>query len=214
MRTSKPSERGFTLAGLIVILTVIMIVVAYTVPRQWSMILKRERDRQTMFVMRQYARSILKWRTKHQGWPVSLDQIKEAKSPRMIRGLGGELPNPFSGKVDWILVPPGAVSGAPGQPPPGVQQGGTPSSPWARNEGRGATSARPNTPAGPGGPLTFNPELSPKDYVGPFIGVRPNLTGPSFLALNGAESYEQWSFTALDLEQEINARRAVMALFK
>jgi len=40
---------------------------------------------------------------------------------------------------------------------------------------------------------------------GPFIGVRPSKTGQSFLEFRGAKSYEQWSFTALDLKAEMQA---------
>ena len=39
----KRSERGFTLAALIVILTIMMVFVAYTVPRQWSTVMQRQR---------------------------------------------------------------------------------------------------------------------------------------------------------------------------
>ena len=67
-RTSD-GERGFTLAGLIVILTIIMIFLAYTVPRQWSAIMQRERERQTIFVMKQYARCIYEFQ-KTKGNPV------------------------------------------------------------------------------------------------------------------------------------------------
>src|SRR4051812_6106093 len=101
-------ERGFTLAGLIVIMTIISIFVAYTVPRQWSMILQRDRDRQTIFIMKQYARAILEWQKRHGGLPTSLDQLKEARSPRFVRGKKGEWIDPLTGEVDWVLVPPGA----------------------------------------------------------------------------------------------------------
>jgi hypothetical protein len=43
-----------------------------------------------------------------------------------------------------------------------------------------------------------------KDYAGgPFVGVRPPKTGESILEYRGVKSYEQWSYTALDLTQEI-----------
>src|ERR1700704_4565553 len=76
LRASAPtrlraSEDGFTLAGVLVILTVIMVFVAYTVPRQWSEVMNRERDKQTIFVMRQYARAIREWTKRHGGSPVS-----------------------------------------------------------------------------------------------------------------------------------------------
>ena len=172
-RTSN-RERGFTLAGLIVILTIIMIFIAFTVPRQWSAVMQRDRERQTIFVMKQYARSIRDF-AKTKGNPVKLDQLKEARLPRYIRGPKGEYVDPLTGKVDWILVPAGAVSRTI-DPKTGKQ-----------------TAA-------------FNAAASPKDYVGPFVGVRPPVTGKSYLSLNGADTYEAWVYTVDDLNNEINLR--------
>ena len=81
--TSSEAQRGFSLAALIVLLTIISLVIAYTVPTQWSMVMKRERDRQTIFLMKQYARGILKWQLKHNNTaPVSLQQMQDARKPR------------------------------------------------------------------------------------------------------------------------------------
>jgi type II secretory pathway pseudopilin PulG len=96
-RTARAGEAGFTLAGLIVIMTVIMIVVAYTVPQQWSMIRARERDRQTIFAMKQYARAIREFQRKNNVLPSSLKQLKEAREPRYIRGTTGFINDPVSG---------------------------------------------------------------------------------------------------------------------
>jgi len=167
-------ERGFSLAGLIVILTIIMVFIAFTVPRQWSMVMQRDRERQTMFVMKQYARSISEY-SKTKGPPVKLDQIKEARLPRYIRGVKGEYVDPLTGKVDWILVPAGAVT-------------------------------RTVDPATGKQTANFNAGASPKDYVGPFVGVRPPVTGKTFITFNGATSYETWVYTVDDLKTEINMR--------
>ena len=40
--SGRESERGFTLAGVIVLMTILMIVVTYTVPRAWSTVVQRE----------------------------------------------------------------------------------------------------------------------------------------------------------------------------
>ncbi|HEY2325017.1 MAG TPA: type II secretion system protein [Thermoanaerobaculia bacterium] len=172
-RTSD-SERGFTLAGLIVILTIIMVFLAYTVPRQWSAVMQRDRERQTIFVMKQYARSIYEFQ-KTKGNPVKLDQLKEARLPRYIRGVKGEYPDPLTGKVDWILIPAGAVT-------------------------------RTVDPATGKQTTNFNAGASPKDYVGPFVGVRPPITGKSYVSFNNADTYETWVYTVDDLKNEINLR--------
>ncbi|HEY2093781.1 MAG TPA: type II secretion system protein [Thermoanaerobaculia bacterium] len=192
------AERGFTLAGLIVILTVIMIFAAYTVPRQWSAIMQRERERETVFAMKQYARSIREFAKNHGGTrPVSMDQLKEAKLPRYVRGPKGEIIDPLTGKFDWILVPPGAVTT---NPAGGIGQGGPPN---------GGTTTGTSTSTPPSSPTTFNPAASPKDYIGDFVGVRPPVTGRAMLKFNGAEQYDQWYYTVNDLDAEIRLRTAL-----
>src|SRR6185436_1510716 len=181
-------QEGFTLAALIVILTIIAMVIAFTVPEQWSMIMGRERDKQTIFLKKQYARAIKSWSMKNGGMPTSLDQLTEARRPRMIRG-DGKWPCPLTGKEDdWILVPFAAVQQQPGTPAPGT----------------------PPTPGGQpsAGPSKLQKEASPKDYVGPFVGVRPNAEGKSFISLNGAEDYSEWVYTVLDLENDIAVKNA------
>ena len=185
----RAAQEGFTLAALIVILTVISIIVAFTVPPQWSMIMHRERDKQTIYQMRQAARAIARWQLKHQGLPNSIEQLKEAKSPRMIRVMGGEagFVMPLTGKEeDWILVPEIALEPVTQQP------------------------TQPGQPAPPLPPSKLREGASPPGYEGPFIGIRPNKTGKSFIALNGAEDYSQWVYTTRDLGNEVRARIAAV----
>jgi type II secretory pathway pseudopilin PulG len=194
-RTASSSrQEGFSLAALIVILTIIAVTIAYTVPAQWSMVMKRERDRQTIFLMKQFARGILTWQQKHNGAPVSLQQMQDARKPLILRN-GGKWPCPLTGKEDdWILVPESAVT-ANGQVVPDIN--GRP--------GGGVVPA----PGAPGA-RKLNKALSPKDYVGAFVGVRPNATGKSFIALNEAEDYSEWVYTVYDLRDEIAKRQAAL----
>lgn len=198
-------ESGFTLAGLIVVMTVMMIFVAYTVPRQWSMIMQRERELQTIFIMKQYARAIHEFSRKNgNSLPVSINQLKEAKVPRYIRAKDGEYIDPLTGEVDWLIIPAssapatgGAVPGTTGAPPTSGPTGATGPSGATGEENTGA----PTIPAVP-----------MKDYAGgPFIGVRPAKTGKSFLEFNGAQNYEQWSYTVTDYRNQLAARLAAAA---
>jgi len=203
--SSESREEGFTLAALIVILTIIMIVVAYTVPAQWSMVMKRERDRQTIFLMKQYARGIMRWQQKHNSAPVSLEQMQEARKPLILRN-GGKWPCPLTGNEDdWILVPPNAVM-ADGQLAPGAPGNPLPRNP-ASNPRQQQQQQQQQQQAGNRAPTKLNKELSPKDYVGPFVGVRPNATGPSFIEFNGATDYSEWVYTVQDLQNEISVRQ-------
>ena len=196
---TQSSEEGFTLAGLLVILTIISIVIAYTVPEQWSMIMQRERDRQTIFAMKQAARAIRLWQRKNSAMPTSLDQLKEANKPRMLRMTGDTFPMPLTGKEeDWILVPIGALEAQQPVAPP--------------NQPPQNPATNPQNPQQPAltPPSKLNKALSPKDYVGAFVGIRPNKEGKSFIALNGAEDYSEWVYTVQDLENEIQMRVAAI----
>jgi type II secretory pathway pseudopilin PulG len=202
-RRRRDSQAGFTLAGLIVILTIIAVLIAYTVPPQWSKIMQRERELQTIFVMKQYARAIYTWSKAHGGMPTKLDQLKEARLPRVIRGPKGEYTDPLTGKVDWILIPPTAVQG---------QLPGAPGTPGSVGVGVGPgnnTNPNSNNLQNVGGlQAKLNPQLSPKDYVGPFIGVRPGATGKSLIAYRESETYDGWFYTINDLQIEIKNRTA------
>jgi hypothetical protein len=168
------------LAGVIVMVTIMMVFVAYTVPRQWSAILQRDRERQTIYVMQQYARACLEFQRKNQTYPISPSQLKEARTPRVMRGVEGELIDPLTGEVDWLVIPQAAAipANAPALPP------GSPAQP---------------KPVLPGIPL--------KDYAGgPFVGVRPPISGKSMITLNGNDTYETWSYTALDLKKDLDLR--------
>jgi type II secretory pathway pseudopilin PulG len=203
----RTGEQGFTLAALIVILTIMMIFVAYTVPRQWSTVLQREREKQTVFAMRQYARAIYDFQDKHKALPTSMDQLTKARQPRFLRGgPKSEIIDPLTGEVDWMLIPATALNQG-----PQVRGGPNPSNPT--NPTNPANPTNPTTGSQGQQPSATIPAFPMKDWAGgPFIGVRPNKTGKSMLMLNGVDQYEQWNFTYQDIKAEIDARRAAVAL--
>ena len=192
-RTRTSSQEGFTLAALLVILTIIAMVIAYTVPEQWSMVMGRERDRQTIFLMKQYARAIKAFQGKNGGFPASLEVLREARDPRLIRG--GKWPCPLNGKEDgWILVPPQAIQG-----------GGVVPSDIAKY-----ANTSMNTAAGTAS--TLLKEASPADYTGQFAAVRPKASGKSFIAFKGVEDYSEWVYSLQDLDQEIAQKNAAATM--
>jgi type II secretory pathway pseudopilin PulG len=202
-RAGKSAESGFTLAGVIVIMTIMMIVVAYTVPRMWSTVLKRERERQTIYAMQQYAKAIVEFREKNKTYPTSPQQLKDARSPRMIRGVKGEYTDPLTGEIDWLVIPQAAAASLPAHTttngtngPRGVPPPPPPPPPFGSSTDTSSTSTNPNAPPGlPGIPI--------KDYAGgPFVGVRPAAHGKSLMTLFGADTYETWVYTTIDYDQE------------
>ncbi len=194
---SWPGQAGFTLAALIVVMTLLMIVITYTVPQQWSAVMARERDAQTIFIMKQYARSIRAFQVKNGSPPTSLAQLKEARLPRLMRG-SGEWIDPLTGKVDWIPVPAAAVQPQQNQiGPDGRPRPVTPPPPTSGSQPQPLGGSQPN-PGQPGG------------FVGPIAGVKPAKTGKSVLTLNNSDSYENWQYTTQDLETEIQGRRQAL----
>ena len=182
-------------------MTVIAVMIAYTIPKQWSIAMARERDQETLFAMKQYARALQAFQDKNKAQAVSLDQLKQARNPRFIRGTTGEYVDPLTGKVDWIPI---AMSNQIAQQAQQQQQGAAPVPvPGQRTQIVQPVLAPPvqTTPglqtstSGPGG------------FVGPIMGVRPNKTGTSYLSINGSDTYEQWSYTTVDLQNEIAQRR-------
>jgi type II secretory pathway pseudopilin PulG len=203
-RAGKSRESGFTLAGVIVIMTIMMIVVAYTVPRMWSTVLKRERERQTIYVMQQYVKAIAEFQKKNNTFPTSPQQLKDARLPRMIRGVKGEYTDPLTGEVDWLVIPQAAQASLPPHTTTNTNGTAGPTLPVAvpatDTSSSNNSSGNPNAATGlPGIPI--------KDYAGgPFIGVRPAAHGKSLTTLFGAETYETWVYTTLDYTRERDAR--------
>lgn len=207
---SKHGQRGFTLAGVIVLASIVMIFAAYTIPRQWSTIMKRERERQTIYAMQQYAKAITEFRLKNNAYPTSPQQLKDARLPRLIRGLKGELVDALTSEVDWLVIPQAAAAALPQHniaPNPNNPQNAPPPPPPLPTQTTSTNGTNPQAPPGlPGVPI--------KDYAGgPFIGVRPAAHGKSLTMLLGADTYETWVYTSLDYEQEkqlrINAAQTV-----
>ena len=193
------NERGFTLAAVLTIMSVMLIFVAFTVPRQWSIVMQREREQQTIYVMKQYARACEEFRRKNNTFPVSMDQLVKARQPRFLRCPENGCIDPLTGQVDWLVIPqsqaPAPTGGA--TAPPGVVQTPAPGLPPPQAQ----NPQQPGAPTGPQG-------IPIKDYAGgPFVGVKPNKNGSSLILFNGADHYEQWIYTALDYGQDRNARQ-------
>jgi len=154
---SVEAESGFTLAGLIVIMTIMMIIVAYTVPRQWSTVVQRERELETIFIMKQYARAIHEFSRKNgNAYPVSMEQLTKSKLPRYLRGLHPQDPDPLTGEVDWQIIP-AAAAGATGTAIPGtggVLPGSTTTTGTTPSTQTQTTSTTSTTTTGPSPPQT------------------------------------------------------------
>src|SRR6266568_941998 len=173
---------GFTLAAVLAIMSIMLIFVAFTVPRQWSAVMQRERELRTIYVMQQYAKAIEAFRLKNNIFPVSMSQLADARQPRFLRCPKDGCIDPLTGEVDWLLIPQSQARppGGGNPPPPGVL---------------------PQT-------ATAQVGVPMKDYAGgPFVGIRPPKNGNSLIIFKGADHYEQWMYTAFDYQVDRTARQ-------
>ncbi len=191
---SASGESGFSLASLLVILTIMAVFLAYTVPRMWSDVMRRQRERQTIFVMKQYARAVLEYQKSHANTaPTQLAQLKDARRPRVIRGVG-QLVDPLTGRFDWVPIPFGTIT--PGTTAPGTAPPAPAPPPGGGMNGTTGTSGT-NTAGGQ--------NIDAANFVGPFIGVKPGISGESLMTLNEKNHYEEWIYTVSDLQRDINS---------
>jgi type II secretory pathway pseudopilin PulG len=198
----RKAQSGFTLAALLVILSVIAVITAFLVPKMWSSIMWRERDAHTIWVMEQYARAISDFQRATGGLPTSLEQLEKQSMPRVLRQT---YVNPLSGELDWIMVPAGTAT-------PGLQQqagqGGAPGRPAGNQPPGTGLTPQGQGPGGAVNPLGQPGGGDPRSYSGPFIGVRPPQTGESFLELFEQKNYENWMYTLNELQLEQTATGA------
>lgn len=120
--SGRPVPAGFTLIELLVVLVIIALLLSIVVPNYFRP-LHRSRDtvlRKDLQVMR---RAIGQYDADKGVYPDSLQALAQA------RYLGSVPPDPVTGQVDWIIVPPppgeeGGVfdlhPGAPGKAPDGT----------------------------------------------------------------------------------------------
>ena len=184
-------ESGFTLAGVIVIMTIMMIFVAYTVPRMWSdghEARARAADHLRDAAVRE---AIAEFREKNNGaYPTSIDQLKEARQPRMIRGVIGGVRRPAHRRSGLDLVHPD--SRAPLASPRNRRRIGT---------GRNAHSVADGSTRHPaaGGTVTTRSVRGRHDLRS---AARP------IISLNAADQSENWIYTIDDLAGPESARDA------
>ena len=79
-------------------MSIMLIFLAFTVPRQWSAVMRRERELQTIYVMQQYAKAIEAFRLKNNIFPVSMSQLADARQPRFLRCPKDGCLDPLTGR--------------------------------------------------------------------------------------------------------------------
>ena len=175
----RPSEAGYNLVVLAVMITVMNIAVAAALP-YWSSWAKRQNEEELIFRGLQYAEAIRLFRVRQGRLPTALEELIEVE-PRVIRQLW---PNPMDEEGRWGLLMQGTPSNT-------GQQG---------NRQAGSASPANAGAAGGAGGLTAVPPPNEEEgegpTVGPILGVYSATPGPSMRVWNGQEDYSNWYFTS------------------
>lgn len=180
-RTPFPRERGSSEAGynlvmLMVLLTILSIVLAASLPA-WSNVIRRDKEEELIFRGLQYAEAIRVFQNRFQRPPIRLEELVEVE-PRSIRRLWKD-PMTESGK--WALIPLQGPSAPLQRQEPAEEDG----------QGRDEDEDGDGEDSGGGFGLPKKEDIQ----VGPFKGVHSRSGKTSIKVFNGKERYDEWHFT-------------------
>lgn len=193
IRDRKPSEDGFILLAVLILLALFLIAMAAAAPKIAADI-QRDRDVETMHRGKQYVRAIQLYYRKFHAYPPNLDALVKTNNIRFVRK---KYIDPTTGKADWKPVmmcqnktpmamgffgqPLGAASGC-GVIGGGLPGGGTglPGSPLQGGFGStGTTGNSFNSSPTAGGSIFSNSPTSGTGTTGGGTGTTPTGTSGS-----------------------------------
>jgi len=179
MRAS--SQAGYNLVMLMVLLTLLSIAIAISLPA-WSGVIRRDKEEELIFRGLQYAEAIRLFNQRFQRPPIRLEELIEVE-PRSIRRLWKD---PMTEDGKWVLIPLQGPTSVQNQTPPDGQPPEVEPKDGRENpEGEGGEDSE-------GG---FGPKKGEEVQVGPFKGVHSRSGKTSFLVFNGRDRYDEWHFT-------------------
>ena len=176
-------QAGYNLVMLMVLLTILNIMVAASLP-SWSSVIRRDREEELISRGFQYAEAIRIFQNRFQRPPVRMEELIEVE-PRSIRRLWKD---PMTDHGKWALIPLQGPS-APIQVQPGAQPG--------EEDGQGRPGDGGEEDGDGEGDEEEGTFGAPKKEVqiGPFKGVHSRSGKTSILIFNGRERYDEWHFT-------------------
>jgi type II secretory pathway pseudopilin PulG len=191
----RSGERGFSLAGLMAALAIMLILMTAAVP-SWTYVMKDMREEELLFRGMQIADAVGRYQQKNGNAPPPSMEV-------LIKGkyLRKNYKEPFAKDGRWKFIRPGEPLGVPTIP--GAVPGGVPNAPPGANQP--FQNQQPFGPNQPGGPSPSpSPSASPSsgfgalgpsgEPLGGFIGVSSKSTDKSLRLFNGRDRYSEWQF--------------------
>ena len=193
----RKGERGYTLAALLVAVTVLNIGLAIALP-VWSKKIQREKEEELIARGLQYAQAIQVFQTRFGRLPLKLEELIEVE-PRSMRQLWDD---PMTEDGKWGLIfqaGPGAGGIAPNDP---NQRGQNQNQRGRRNLAQGTS------------PGLERDDDDDRVTVGPISGVYSLSTEDSILTFNNANQHSEWKFDIqlLAAQQMVTAQEGAAPL--
>jgi type II secretory pathway pseudopilin PulG len=170
--SSRPHERGYAMAALLVSLAVIGVIVGMAMP-VWRTVVQREREEELIFRGRQYARAIQLFQRKYaNAYPPNVDALVEQ------RFLRKKYKDPVSKDGEFQILYQSTLAQRPGGV--GAQAGVSAMNPTgAEQSGAAAGSSFGTQVTGPQGGV---------------VGVASKNKKRSIRVYNGRSAYSEWQF--------------------
>ena len=179
----KKAAAGYNLVMLMVLLAVLNIVIAASLPA-WSGVIRQEKEEELVFRGLQYAEAIRVFQNRFQRPPIRLEELIEVE-PRSIRQLWKD---PMTENGKWALIPlqgpPTLEMQNPVESEDG-RKGEVTDDKGGEDEGESEEEEGGFGVPGKGGEV----------QIGPLKGVHSKSRKTSFLIFNGKDRYDEWWFT-------------------
>jgi len=199
-RPPRPSEQGYMLAALTLMVALLVMSLAVAVPRVRKEI-QRDQEIETMHRGQQYVRALQLYYRRFHSYPTNLDVLENTNQLRFLRKRYAD---PLTGKDDWQPIyygqnkAPTALGffgmplGLGGMPAAGVGlSGASGASPTG-----GASAVNPNgDSSGNGSASNSGSGLTDQPLGGgPIIGFSPIIARQSILIYKTMNHYNEWEF--------------------
>jgi type II secretory pathway pseudopilin PulG len=217
-----PSERGYAMAALLIMLSVMSVTLSMLLPA-WGTMAKREREAELVFRGNQYARAVAMYQRSRGAFPPSVDVLvnekflrKKYKDPMtedgefQIISVGTPIPGQTTppavpGRGGAAGLGRGSVGTGLGAAQQGRGQSGLGQTGMGQTGGLG-TGATLGSGIGAGTPAAasgFNRVTRPGTGVsGPVLGVVSKSEQTSLRLFNGRNKYNEWAFVATEANQQ------------
>ena len=163
------APRGYALVALIVVVAVMNVLVAASLP-YWSQVIQRDKEAELIFRGLQYAEAIRVFQLRFNRLPNTLDELIEV-NPRSIRRLWTD---PMTDDGEWEPIR-GQVGQAAG--------------------GQARQVAGGTAPGGRAGRRSAGRDSRRRQTIGPIIGVRSRSDEEATRTFMGGTTYAKWQFT-------------------